>query len=241
VLLSISLLMWFGLPRGREPDDRHAAQSFAKSLVGYAEVARSSFFWRMVLMSGASQGGFIAMQTLWLGPWFTRLLHMTPQQAAGWLFVFNTTLLSSYLLAGYIAPRLRQTERATVRLVGCSALLVAGLIGLIAMVPAAAGVWAWLLVAAISTVFPPIQARVGMSFPKHLAGRALTAYNLVQFVAVFVVQAGLGVAMDWLIDGGMAQDDAFRASLGGVALMQAAMWLLFIAWPKVPADRARAA
>jgi hypothetical protein len=233
--------MWFGLPRRREPDGRHATQSFLKSLGGYAEVARSSFFWRIVLMSGASQGAFVAMQTLWLGPWFTRLLHMTPQQAAGWLFVFNITLLSSYLLAGYLAPRLRQTESATVRLAGCCALLAAGLIGLIATVPAAAGVWAWLLVAAICTVFPPIQARVGMSFPKHLGGRALTAYNLVQFMAVFVIQAGLGVVMDWLIDGGMAQDDAFRASLGGVALTQAAVWLLFISWPKVFGNRARAA
>lgn len=240
VLLSISLLMWFGLPRRHEPDGQ-GTQSFLKSLGGYSEVARSSFFWRMVLMSGAIQGGFVAMQTLWLGPWFTRLLHMTPQQSASWLFVFNATLLGSYLLAGYLAPRLGQTERATVRLAGGSALLTVGLIGLIAAAPVAAGVWAWLLVAAITTVFPPIQARVGMTFPRHLAGRALTAYNLVQFVAVFVIQAGLGVAMDRLIDGGMAQDDAFRASLAGVAVMQMAMWLLFMFWPKEPADRAKAA
>ena len=62
--------------------------------------------------------------------------------------------------------------------VGLTALLIA----LVAAAPAFAGVWAWLLVAAIHSVFTPIQARVGLSFPKHLTGRALTAYNLMVFV-----------------------------------------------------------
>lgn len=230
VLLSISLLMWFGMPKRREPDGRRK-QSFLNSLAGYAEVARSRFFWRMVLMSGAVHGGFVAMQTLWLGPWFTRVLHMTPQQSASWLFVFNTTLLGAYLLAGYLAPRVGPQESTTLRLSGVAALLTIGLIGLTAAAPALAGVWAWLMLAAINTVFPPIQARVGMSFPKPLAGRALTAFNLVLFVSVFLVQAGLGVTMDWLIARGMAQNDAFRAGLGGIAAMQMAVWLLFIFWP----------
>ena len=152
-------------------------------------------------MSGAVQGCFIAMQTLWLGPWFTRVLQMTPQQSAGWLFVFNATLLGAYLLVGYLAPRVGPQEAATVRVSAVAALLVAGLVGFIAAFPAAAGTWAWLALAMVATVFTPIQARVGMSFPRQLAGRALTAYNLVLFVSVFVVQAGLGVAMDLLIVG----------------------------------------
>ena len=90
---------------------------------------------------------------------------------------------------------------------------------------------AWLALAAVSTVFTPIQARVGMSFPRQLAGRGLTAYNLVLFVSIFIVQSGLGVMMDWLIGRGMNQQDAFRASLGGIALMQVAVWLVFVSWP----------
>jgi predicted MFS family arabinose efflux permease len=229
LLLTIALLMWFGLPRAREPDGS-SRQSFLQSLGGYREVARSGFFWRMVLISGAVQGGFIAMQTLWLGPWFTRVLQMTPQQSATWLFIFNAALLGAYILAGYLAPRIGQQEAATVRVTAVAALLVAGLVGFIAAVPDAAGVWAWLVLAAVTTVFAPIQARVGMSFPRHLAGRGLTAYNLVLFVAVFVVQSGLGVVMDWLIGGGMSRQDAFRAGLGGVALLQVAAWLLFVSW-----------
>jgi nitrate/nitrite transporter NarK len=233
LLLTIALLMWFGLPRLREPEG-HSRQSFLESLGGYRDIARSSFFWRMVVMSGAVQGCFIAMQTLWLGPWFTRVLQMTPQQSAGWLFVFNATLLGAYLLVGYLAPRVGPQEAATVRVSAVAALAVAGLVGFIAAFPAVAGTWAWLALAMVATVFTPIQARVGMSFPRQLAGRALTAYNLVLFVSVFVVQAGLGVAMDLLIAAGMTQEAAFRSGIGGVALLQVAVWVLFVFWPGRP-------
>ena len=231
LLLTISLLMWFGLPRTREPDGRNP-QSFRQSVGGYGEVWRNSFFWRMVLLSGAVQGGFIAMHTLWLGPWFTRMLHMTPQESASWLFVFNVALFGAYLVGGYLAPRVGHQERTTIRVAAVAALLVAVLVGFIAVFPSAAGVWAWLVFAVVTTVFTPIQARVGLSFPAHLAGRALTAYNLVLFVATFIVQAGLGIAMDWLIGRGTTQQDAFRAGLAGVAIAQTVVWLLFIFWPK---------
>lgn len=230
VLLTISLLMWFGLPRSREPAG-HGRQSFLQSLGGYREVARSSFFWRMVVMSGAVQGCFIAMQTLWLGPWFTRVLQMSPEQSAGWLFVFNTTLLGAYLLVGYLAPRVGPQESATVRVAAVGALLVAALVGFIAAFPAIAGVWCWLALAVVATIFTPLQARVGMSFPKQLAGRALTAYNLVLFVSVFIVQAGLGVVLDQLIAGGLDDTTAFRTGIGGIALLQLVVWVLFVFWP----------
>ena len=235
VLLAISLLMWFGLPRSREPHPGDA-RPFLESLSGYRDVVRSSFFWRMVLLSGAVQGGFTALQTLWLGPWFTRVLQMTPQQSASWLFLFNAVLLGSYLLAGYLAPRVGAHEGATVRVSAIAALATVVLFAFIAAVPEVAGVWAWLAVAAVSTVFPPIQARVGMSFPKHLGGRALTAYNLVVFVSIFVVQAGLGVVIDWLVGRGMSQADAFRAALAGLALVLLGFWVFFIRWPVRPSN-----
>lgn len=236
VLFGISALMWFGLPRKREPHG-HGAQSFIRSLGGYREVVRSRFFWRMVLMSGAIQGGFVSMQTLWLGPWFTRVLNMTPPESAAWLLFFNATLLGSYLLTGYLAPLLGPQDRTTIRVAGVAALLSIGLFGLIAAVPVAAGIWAWLALAATNTVFPPIQARVGMSFPRHLAGRALTAYNLVQFLSIFLIQTGLGILLDVLIANGMGHDDAFRASLGGIAAVQLVIWFLFVFWRKDPPTR----
>ncbi len=59
----------------------------------------------------------------------------------------------------------------------------------------------------------------------------MTAYNLVLFIATFGVQAGLGVAMDWLIGRGVSPQDAFRVGVAGIAALQAGAWLLFVFWP----------
>jgi len=234
VLVLIAATMWFGVPSQREPAGR-GGPSFFGSLAGYADVGRSRFFWRMVLMGGVMQGGFIALQTLWLGPWFTRVLLMTPQQSAAWLFGFNAALLAAYLLTGYLAPRLGHQESTVIRLSAIAVGLTALLIALVAAAPAFAGVWAWLLVAAIHSVFTPIQARVGLSFPKHLTGRALTAYNLMVFVAVFGLQMGAGLLVDGLIRAGLSEVDAFRSGLAALAATQAVTWILFVFWPPSPA------
>lgn len=230
ILFGLSLLMWFALPREREPHGGRSA-SLLQLVKGYGDVARTGFFWRMALLGGLVQGGFIAIQTLWLGPWFIRVLGMSPQQSATWLFVFNVALLAGFVLVGVLAPRVGPQEGATVRVGGTAALFSTATTTLIAIAPLATGVWAWLVLAVCNTVFTPIQARVGMSFPKELAGRALTAYNLVIFVAAFAVQSILGVVVDWLLAAGWNEVDAFRAGLAALAGAQFAWWLVYVRWP----------
>jgi hypothetical protein len=45
--------------------------------------------------------------------------------------------------------------------------------------------------------------------------------------------------MDWLIAAGLPQNDAFRASLGCIAALQVAVWVLFIFWPKAASVRSQ--
>jgi hypothetical protein len=58
------------------------------------------------------------------------------------------------------------------------------------------------------------QPAVGMAFPAHLAGRALSAFNLVIFAGVFAVQWGIGLGIDAFKAAGLAEVDAFRAAFG---------------------------
>jgi hypothetical protein len=53
-----------------------------------------------------------------------------------------------------------------------------------------------------------------MAFPPALAGRALSAYNLVIFGGVFVVQWGIGLLIDGFKATGVAEVSAFRAAMG---------------------------
>ena len=229
LLWLVALSMWFGLPRQREPDGL-ARQPLLKTLASYREIVTSPFFWRMAMACAAMQGSFIALQTLWLGPWLIRVLGYSPERAAEGLLLFNGTLLLTYLLNGFLAPRLGTSLNAAIRVVTFAIPVAVALLVLIALWPTPAGLWAWMGLAMISTVFTPIQARVGLAFPARISGRTLTAFNLVVFSAVIVIQSLIGLVIDWLMAGGHDTIDAFRISMGLVAALQIGCWLVFVGW-----------
>lgn len=240
LLWLVALAMGFGLPRQREPDGQ-ASQSFLKNLAGYTGIIGSPFFWRMAMACAVMQAGFIALQTLWLGPWFIRVLGHTPQEAAQALLIFNGTLLFAYLLSGLLAPRLGTSLSAAIRTVSIAMPISVSLLVLIAVLPETAGLWAWMALAVVSTVFTPVQARVGLAFPARVSGRALTAFNLVVFSSVIAVQSLVGLAVDALIAAGHLHVDAFRISMGLLAGLQISCWLVFVLWRRANAPPADAA
>ena len=60
------------------------------------------------------------------------------------------------------------------------------------------------------------QPAVGLAFPAGLAGRALSAYNLVIFLGAFSIQWGIGLAIDALRAQGWSTVAAYR---GGFSLL----------------------
>ena len=232
VLSIVAVAMWFGLPSTREPK-RADRQSFLRSLLGYREVLRSPWFWRMAVMASVVQGGFISLHTLWIGPWFTRVLGLSAEQAASGLFAFNLCLLLAYLVGGWLAPRFNTSERTTVRIAATAVSLTVAMQFVIVLSPTGAGVAGWLLFAVLSTVFTPLQARVALSFPQAYSGRALTAFNLMVFSSVIGMQTLLGVLIDGLITAGWSQAQAFRIGIAALAGCQSLVWLLFVAWPRI--------
>jgi hypothetical protein len=53
-----------------------------------------------------------------------------------------------------------------------------------------------------------------MAFPGHMAGRALTAYNLVIFMGVFMVQWVIGLGIDLFLWLGLESPRAYQAAFG---------------------------
>jgi hypothetical protein len=72
------------------------------------------------------------------------------------------------------------------------------------------------------------QPAVGQAFPPLLAGRALSAFNLVIFAGVFTVQWGIGLAIDAIVAFGWPRQVAFRAAFGvfGLCATGAYAWFL---------------
>jgi predicted MFS family arabinose efflux permease len=236
LLLGVAVALWTVLPRGRE--GRGGATSFITALGGYAAVFRSSYFWRMAIPGALLQGGFVALQTLWVGPWFVRVLGMSPQSSAERLFWFNLFLLGCFLLLGWVAPRIGQGRDALVPIVAIGTVFVVTFEVAIAYVGGPSAWLAWLALAAAATHYTIVQPRVGLVFPPELAGRALTAFNLVIFTGIFFTQWGFGLVVDAFGAAGQADVAAFRSSMLALAALHALGLVLFLVWPRIWKDEA---
>ncbi len=230
VLIAIGLLMWVMLPRGRERRDG-SVESFATAMGGYREVFRNGYFWRMTVTAGVVQGGFVSMQSLWVGPWFDKVLGFDGAARADRLFGFNLGLLLCFMALGWIAPRVGQTRTSLVRIVAIGTVAVVALELLIAWAVRPAAWWLWIGYAAAAATYTLVQPRVGLAFPAHLAGRALTGFNLVVFAWIFASQWGFGLAIDAFRAAGLTEAGAFRASMTSFAALHAASLVLFLGWP----------
>lgn len=206
-LLAVSMLLiaW------RVPDWDTGPAAGART-GSYADVWRDPYFRRMSPVGFFSYGGMIAIQTLWAGPWMVRVAGYEPLAAAGGLFTINVCMLATFWSWGLVNPWLARRGVGTDRLIAWglpASFVVLG--GLIAAGPAAgAGTLALFCVA--STFVSLAQPAVGMAFPAALAGRALSAYNLVIFLGVFTVQWGIGLLVDGFRAAGLEEVSAFRAA-----------------------------
>jgi hypothetical protein len=79
-----------------------------------------------------------------------------------------------------------------------------------------------------STVVSLAQPSVGMAFPAELAGRALSAYNLVIFAGIFAMQWGIGLVIDALRASGFDQVQAFQGAFLALWLLSVGSFVYFL-------------
>ncbi|MES2787809.1 MAG: MFS transporter [Pseudomonadota bacterium] len=194
----------------------------------YSQVWKDPYFRRMSPIGFFSYGGMIAIQTLWAGPWMVRVAGYAPLEAAGGLFIINLAMLCTFWSWGMLAPALARRGISTQRLIAIGLPVSFAILLAIIVAGPAAGAWAWALFCVSSTFVSLAQPSVGMAFPAALAGRALSAYNLVIFGGVFVVQWGIGLLIDGFRAAGMAEVSAFRAAMGVFLACSALSYAYFL-------------
>jgi predicted MFS family arabinose efflux permease len=180
----------------------------------YAPVWRHPYFWQMAPIGFFSYGGMIAVQSLWAGPWLSRVVGYDPVAAAGGLFTINLSMLVTFWSWGLVNPWLQRRGIVTDRLIAWGLPLSFLAVGNLVVSGPAAGPAALAFFCTASTFVSLAQPAVGMVFPASLAGRALSAYNLVIFVGVFVVQWGIGLLVDAFRARGFSEVAAFRGAFG---------------------------
>jgi MFS family permease len=200
----------------------------------YAQVWRNAYFRRMTPIGFFSYGGLIAMQTLWAVPWMIKVAGYSGEQAAKGLFWINVAMLCTFWTWGMVNPWLVRRGFSAERLItwGLPSSFV-----LLAIVIAAGddlstmATMAFALYCMSCSFVSLAQPAVGMAFPQALAGRALSAYNLVIFAGVFVVQWGIGLLIDGFKALGVAEVAAYQAAAGVFLACCMASYAYFL-WAK---------
>lgn len=213
-----------------EPAARRARPAHAGPDGGYRALARDPFFWRMALIGVFHQGGFIALQTLWAGPWFTEVLGATPHQASYWLLGFNAALLCGYLALGWATPRFQRrgwAPPAVASVANCAGLAV---LAAIVFAGPHGSAWWWAGVAVTTTANLLLQTHVNMSYAPSVAGRVSTAFNFMVFVGAFALQWGTGLVVDASRAAGHTRPVAFAHAFWLVWALQAASLAAFVLW-----------
>ncbi len=216
LLLGMALIAWL------IPGDRVSAAPVTQAPGGYAVIARHPLFVAMAPLGFVVYGGMIAVQSLWAGPWLTRVAQQSAAQAAQGLFVINLAMLVAFLGWGALMPRLARMGVDAPRLMAWGLPLPLLVMLLNVWLGSGAGAGHWALWCVACTFVSVSQPAVAAAFAPELAGRALSAFNLVIFAGVFCVQWGIGLLMDALQRGGLAEADALRAAfaaLGGCSAL----------------------
>jgi predicted MFS family arabinose efflux permease len=159
-------------------------------------------------------GGTVSLQTLWIGPWLTRVTGLSAQEAAQGLFFINLATLVSFFLWGVVTPRMARAGVNTYRVILYGLPLPLALLAINVLLGERTGAWGWGAWLVASSVINLSQPLLAQEFPKHVAGRALTAFNLLLFVGVFFVQWGIGLVIDALLRTGWGTTAAYQGAMG---------------------------
>jgi len=233
VLVVLSMVMIYVLVpvwANAAADSQDSPTKAVESEEGYAPIWRSAYFWRMAPLGFFCYGGLVALQTLWVAPWMTVVGGYSALDAATGLFGINLAMLATFWAWGLITPHFAKRGISPNQVISWGQ-------------PISFVVLAWVIVYGpqlgdntalaltlfcISSTFVSLaQPTVGMAFPPHLAGRALSAYNLVIFVGVFVVQWGIGLGIDLFKSLGWPPVLAFQAAFSVFGLCAVLSYVYF--------------
>ncbi len=226
LLAAMALIVWL-VPRD-EVARPAAPPHTAPAPPGYAAIFRHPYFVRLAPLAFVLYGGLVAVQSLWAGPWLTVVAGLTPGEAAQGLFLINLAMLFAFFTWGIVMPLLRRRGVTVNGLIALGVPLPLGLLALAVAIGPSAGAVLWALWCVSCTVVSLSQPALAQAFAQELAGRALSAFNLVIFAGVFCVQWGIGLAIDGLVSRGWNQSDATRAAFALFALCAAASYGWFL-------------
>ena len=225
LLISIILMIVF-IPKW----DHQKVESLENPIKSgsFVDVWKNKFFISVMPMGFFNYGGLMAIQTLWAGPWMTRVAGYSPLESATGLFWINITMLISFFLWGYFLPKITSLGFSVLRILklGLPASFLVMLI--IIILGSKAGTFYISLFILSSIFLTVIQPAVGLSFQSHLAGKALTSFNLLIFLGTFIMQWLIGLVIDLVKSFGYNEIIGFKTAFSFFLFLSLASYIFFL-------------
>lgn len=225
-LLSVAGLIWLppAIPSAgtsREPYWRYTIAG-ARVIFAHPQVRR------LIPVCIFTHGGFLAVQSLWMGPWLRTVEGQTATDAASSLLVLGFVVMLSHLAMSWLGLRLSTWRLSIDRVLISGCLLM-----LLFSAAAITNVWGWpllgwSLVFVTTSVSGLIYVKTSLAFPVGMGGRANTGINFVVFAGAFGMQWGLGLITDVALSVGQSEAEALSTAFIGWVILQAValVWLV---------------
>ena len=197
-----------------------------------SEVWKNRFFISVIPMGLFNYGGLMAIQTLWAGPWMTRVAGYTPLQSATGLFWINVTMLVSFFVWGYFLPKISSIGFSATKILRLGLPISFCIMLTIIILGSKAGAF-YLTLFILSSIFLSVtQPAVGLAFSGYSAGKALTSFNLLIFAGTFIMQWLMGFVIDITKSYGYSEITAFKSSFSVFLVLSLVSYLFFLTMNK---------
>ncbi len=231
-LLSALALIWL-LPKLPAPTPNEKPYwrdlfSGAREVFAHREVQR------LIPLCIFTHGGFMAVQGLWMGPWFRIVDGQSPAQAATSLLVLGVVVMCSHLAMSWMGIKFKAWGLSLDRV------LLVGSSLMVALTAAAIfNLWGsstlgWSLMFVTTAVTAVNYAKVSLAFPVAMGGRANTSVNFIVFVGAFIMQWGLGLIVDLAMSFGQSEAQGLKVAFICWMLAQIFSLIWLIRMPASP-------
>ncbi|MCW8891013.1 MAG: MFS transporter [Sedimenticola sp.] len=213
-----------------QPTESTTKETLQGQVEGLRSILTDRFFWMIAPLTMLSQSSFIAIQSLWAGPWLQDIGQLERAAMADTLLITAAAMVAGFLIMGTLAERLARIGLPPILLSAGGMLLFQLIQLLIILEPAEQALsLTWLAFGFFGTTGIIQYAVLSQHYPRHLAGRVNTAMNLLVFVSIFLLQYTIGIIINlWPeVAPGRYLGIAYQAAFGFVLLLQATAFIWF--------------
>jgi MFS family permease len=225
--VAVSAIIFVAVPERKNLESPAALRD---QIRGVGAIYTDGLFWKLAPLAMTTLAANMAIQTLWVGPWFKDIGGFDRDGVATNLLFLAFIMTLGFVCSGVVADYLtrRGVSLKSITGWGLAIFIVSQLAVVLEIDPQ--GLTVWVMFGLTMNVGILVYPQLCAHFPLSHTGRVNTAINLLVFGWVFVTQYGMGEIIDLWPAGpdGAYHPQAYQASFGAFLALQIITFVWFI-------------